>query len=111
MTTYIYRKLSANNATGLLIKSGTGVRVGWSIQNTANAVRYVKFYNKSTAPSVGTDTPVITLAIPANGAISFSHNEGINFSDGIGIGIVTGVADNDTTAPSANDVVANVFYQ
>lgn len=105
----IYRNISLV-ATGVNIKASAGQIYGWYLYNNASSVRYVKFYNKATAPTVGTDVPVLTLSLPANAAANVSFPSGVAFSLGIGIGATTGVADNDSGAPSANDVIVNVMY-
>jgi hypothetical protein len=106
----IYRSISLVTSPGICIKASAGQVYGWYIANNASSVRYVKFYNKATAPTVGTDTPVMTLAVPANAAANVAYPHGIAFATGIGIGATTGVADNDTTAPSANDVIVNINW-
>ena len=83
---------------------------GWYLANAAAAIRYVKLYNKATAPDQ-TDTPLLTILLPASSAANIIAPAGIDFTTGISIRATTGVADNDTGAPSANDVVANVFYR
>lgn len=98
-------------ATGVAVKATPGVLYGYYMFNNAAAVRYVKFYNKATAPTVGTDVPFLTIALPASSGANLSFNGGVLFKTGIGIGATTGVADNDTAAPTANDVVVNVFYK
>jgi hypothetical protein len=103
-----YRSLDCQPA-GVNIKSSAGEVAGWFISNQAGAVRYVKLYDKATAPS-SSDTPKLTIAIPANSAANVIAPAGIDFTAGIGIRGTTGVADNDTTAPTANDIIVNLFY-
>jgi hypothetical protein len=106
----IYRNLDTN-ATGTNVKGSAGQVYGWYICNNATAARFVKLYDKATAPTVGTDTPVMTLEIPASSAANVSFPFGIAFTNGIGIGATTGVADNNSGAPSSNDVVTNLLYK
>lgn len=97
--------------TGVLVKGGPGQVFGWYLYNAAASVRYVKLYDKATAPTVGTDTPLLTICLPANGGANvFLGPPGIQFTLGIGWGCVTAVADNSTAAPSTNDVIANLLY-
>jgi len=105
----IYRNIDLDE-TGKLISTGTHQLYGWYLFNLAATVRYVKIYNKATAPTVGTDTPVMTIPLVTGGGANVEYNIGIPFSLGLGIGATTGVADNDTGAPAANDVVVNIFY-
>jgi hypothetical protein len=111
----ISRTLSVANTTGTNPKGSAGQVYGFVITNTNAAARFVKLYNKATAPSVGSDTPVMTLAIPGNatgaGMVAAEFTSGIAFGTGIGMGITTGVADADTGAPAANEVVVNLFYK
>lgn len=105
----IYRNIDLDE-TGKSVKASAGQVYGWYLYNNAATTRYIKFYNKATAPTVGTDTPVLTIAIPAGSAANVEYNVGIAFDTGIGVGATTGVADNNTGAPDANDCVVNVFY-
>ena len=78
--------------------------------NAAAAVRYLKIYNKATAPTVGTDVPMLTIPLPAETAFHLVFSP-IYFSTGIGYGMVTAAADNSTAALTAADVVGlNVVY-
>jgi hypothetical protein len=105
----IYRNINLGTS-GVNIKASAGQVYGWFIANNASSARFVKFYNKATAPTVGTDTPVMTLEIPANASANVSFVQGIAFGTGIGIGATNLVADADTTAPSSNDLVVNILY-
>ncbi len=102
------RSLSAADTVGVVVKGGPGKLCGWFISNANAATRFVKFYNKATAPATnGSDTPLLTLAIPAGSAANVSFESGIAFTVGIGLRITTGVADNDTGAPAASEVIVN----
>lgn len=105
----IYKNLDIDES-GQNIKGSAGQVFGWYIFNAAAATRYVKLYNKASAPTVGTDTPVMTIPIPAGAAANVEFSLGIAFSLGIGIGAATGVADNSTGAPAANDCIVTIFY-
>ena len=104
-----YRNIDLDE-TGKLIKGSAGQVYGWFLYNNAATTRYVKFYNKATAPTVGTDTPVMTVPIPAGSGANVEYNVGIAFATGIGVGATATVADNSTSAPDANDVIVNIFY-
>lgn len=104
-----YRNINLGS-TGVNIKGSAGQVYGWIICNNATAPRFVKFYNKATAPTVGTDTPVMTIELPASSTGQYANSFGIAFATGIGIGATVLVADNDTTNTSTNDVVVNILY-
>lgn len=99
------------------VKGTAGVVYGMWVHNAATSTRFIKFYDATAASvTVGTTTPVITIAIPGNTSddVSGSFNVGglgIGFATAITVAATTAVADNDTGAPSANDVVVNIFYK
>lgn len=105
-----YRNLDLNE-TGVLVKGAPGQVFGYYLFNASAATVFIKLYNKATAPTVGTDTPVMTIGLPAGQAANNEWANGIQFPLGIGIGATTGVADNDTTGPGANELVANLLYK
>ena len=74
---------------------------------------YLKLYDG--APTVGTTTPKMVLAVPTPGStdgggftISF---HGVRFTTSIYAAATTGVAHTDTGAPAANALVANIEYR
>lgn len=83
---------------------------GWFIHNKNAATLYVKFYNKATAATVGTDTPKLTIPIPTGASANVEFTGGIEFALGISVGATTGVATADTGAPAANDCIVETFY-
>lgn len=98
------------------VKASAGTVYGILFSNLATSTRFLKFYNATAASvTVGTTTPVLTLALPGNatddisGVISFP--QGIAFSTAICAAATTGVADNDTGAPGANEVLVNILYK
>jgi hypothetical protein len=111
-TTTIFRLLSAATTNATSIKASAGVLYGWSIQNTNAAQRYVKLYNKASSPTVGTDTPVITLLIPGASAGAGNNLGGlaINFSTGIALATTVNPTDSDTTVVALDDLIINLFY-
>lgn len=107
------RVVSLATTNGANVKATAGrVYFGMAVNTTA-AVKYVKFYNKATTPTVGTDTPVLTIQIPANSSMSISDAVGVYglfCSAGIGYGITGAAADSDTTAVAAGDVILHFSY-
>lgn len=106
-----YRLLSAATTNGNNIKASAGQVYAFVLANTTATVKFVKLYNKATAPTVGTDTPVETYMVPASSNLVINLVVGGAFATGIGIGITALVADSDTTAVAANDVVVDLFYK
>jgi hypothetical protein len=110
-----HRLLSAaasTNATSVKASAGNVHKVFGTSANAA--ARYLKFYNKASAPTVGSDTPVLTFYIPPNtvngGVFSFDLDRQY-FSTGIAYAMTTAAADADTGALTAGDVIAfNITY-
>lgn len=103
---------SANSTNATAGKASAGDLHVISCQNTNAAVRYLKLYNKASAPTVGTDTPIMTIALTATSTFELSFpNGGLYFSTGIAYALTTGSADADTGAVGAGDILGlNVVY-
>lgn len=102
---------AAASVNATLVKNAAGDLFNIDGYNNNAAARFLKLYNKASAPTVGTDTPVRTMRLPPTAQYSFSFNPPLYFSTGIGFGISTAAADADTGALTAGDIVAqNVDY-
>lgn len=98
------------------VKASAGCVYGVWFSNLATSTRFLKLYNATAASvTVGTTTPVLTLALPGNASDDITGvialPQGIKFSTAICAAATTGVADNDTGAPGANEVLVNIFYK
>lgn len=94
---------ATTNATS--VKTSAGTLYNISASNINAAARYIKLYNKASAPTVGTDVPVLTMLIPAGSTID--HDFGLighRFSLGIALAITSGAADSDTGAVAVNEI-------
>lgn len=107
----ISRLLSAATTNATSAKGSAGQVFGWYLYNANAAVRFFKLYNKATAPTVGTDVPVLTIPIPPGSGANVEYSHGIAFATGIAYAITTGVADADTGAVAANEIVVNLLYK
>lgn len=105
------KTISAATTNATVVKASAGQIYTLYANNVNAAVRYLKLYNKATAPTVGTDVPVMTLAIPAGGVVNLSFFGGLAFSAGIAFALTTGVADADTAAVAASEHVVNIGYK
>ena len=102
---------SAATTNATLVKSTAGNLYALSVSNIGAAIRYVKLYNKATAPTVGTDIPVLTIAVPIGGTLVLNWGAmGMRFATGIGLAITAGAADADVAAVVAAEVKVNVSY-
>lgn len=107
----VKRLVSAAATVNPTIVKASGGRV-YKItgQNAAEAIKYIKLYNKATAPAE-TDTPVATFAVAASAPFTIDFDAGLYFSAGIGYRLTGANADADTTALTAADILSlNVFY-
>jgi hypothetical protein len=104
-----YRNLDLG-VTGQVIKVGHGEIFEYHLTNNAAAARFVKLYDKATAPT-GADTPIRTIQLAASAGITLSVPDGIEFLSGISIRGTVLIADNDASAPTANDIVVNIGYK
>ena len=109
----IHRLLVSAATTNATSVKATGGRIG-QIRgyNGAAASKFLKLYNKATAPTVGTDVPVLTFVLKANSEFVIDVSDlGICFSVGIAYALTGSVSDADTTAIAANDIVGlNILY-
>lgn len=70
--------------------------------NPTATATYLKVYNKASAPTVGTDVPVMTLPVPAGAFVSYvPGGQGKRFATGIAIAVTGAMIATDTTAAVA----------
>ena len=97
---------SAASGNPAFAKASAGDLKNISGQNGA-AITYVHFYNKATAPTLGTDTPVISFAIPANANFNIRlPDRGLYFGTGIAYAFTTDIATIPTTGAAAAAITA-----
>lgn len=99
---------ATTNATSVKATAGNIYTI--TLSNNGAAAAYFKLYNKATAPTVGTDTPVDVIPIPASGFVTVDSARGIRFATGIGFAITNLIADSDTTAVAAGQVKVHISY-
>jgi len=112
-----YKLISAASTNATSLKGSAGTIFGIQVYNSNASARFLKIYNKATAPTVGTDVPIKVIPIPGNSTanqwagtnipISF---QGLAFGTGIAFALTTGVADADTGAVAASEIVVNIDY-
>jgi hypothetical protein len=74
--------------------------------NTSGTAAYVKVYNKATAPTVGTDIPVITIPVAAGATVSQDFGQSLRFATGIALAVTGGIAASDTSSGPAGVQIA-----
>jgi hypothetical protein len=102
-----FRLVSAATTNATSVKAAAGALGFIYAINLNAAVRFLKLYNKASAPTVGTDTPIATLPIPASATgagFMLPIPGGVAFTTGIAYAVTTGYADADTAAVAAGEV-------
>lgn len=102
--------IGAATTNAKVVKASVGqveAFTGW-----ATTAAYLKLYDKATAPTVGTDVPVMTILLPANQPLNVSFaGIGLQMTNGIAIAITLNPADTDATAlAAAGTCGVDIFY-
>lgn len=111
-TPYTYVSAGSTNAT--LVKNAAGKVFSLFAGNTSSSPRWLKIFDKGSAPTVGSDTPVLNYLIPGNtSGAGFSKGlpQGVNFANGISFAITGGAALLDATAILATEVTFSATYK
>jgi PBP1b-binding outer membrane lipoprotein LpoB len=109
-TTFFLNSAATTNAT--LVKSSAGMLYYVMATNTSASTKFVRFYNLTTSPTVGTSTPILVYSIPANSSVSLPlPSMGLKFSTGISFAITGAAAYLDASAVAAGDVVLTYNFQ
>lgn len=99
---------ASDNATSL--KGSAGQVYGVHIFNNAAYPVYLKFVNKASAPTCGTDTNVAVYGVQAGTQRDFAQPEGLAFSTGIAYCLVKGITNADDTSVLVSDAVVGIDY-
>lgn len=106
-----YSLVSAASTNAAFVKSSAANVASLEVCNTSASPRYLKLFNKASAPVPGTDTPVKNIMIPPGQTISVAVGPfGWRFATGLGIAITANAAALDATAVAAGDVIVNISY-
>jgi hypothetical protein len=108
-TTFHVVSAATTNATS--IKASAGQVYGYSVYNANAAVRFVKLFNKASAPTLGTDVPARTIGIPPGAQVAETFENGLAYGTGIAIATTTGIADLDVAAVALSDLSINLDYK
>jgi|SRR5581483_1205327 len=100
---------ASTNATSTKASAGQVYHV--CLNNNTSYPVFLKLYNKATAPTVGTDTPVHVLKADSGISSCEATEEGYAFGTGIALALTKGIADTDNTAVALNDATVEVAYK
>lgn len=112
-TPFHYISAASANQDSQNVKASAGQVYSVNACNLNAAARYLKLYDKATAPT-SADTPVHTLMMPgasAGAGFVLSVPVGLVFASGIGFRLTTGIADNDANAVAAAEIAVNLGYK
>ncbi|WP_179505731.1 MULTISPECIES: hypothetical protein [unclassified Sphingomonas] len=108
-TTRLLSAAATTNATSVKTSMADLFRVRG--HNASASARYLKLYNKASAPTVGTDTPVATYCLPPSSPFEIAFDTPLYFSTGLGFALTGAAVDSDTTAIAAGDILClNIHY-
>lgn len=106
-----FRRIATADTNLAVVKASAGRVHGYAIANTSASVKFVKLYNKASAPVVASDVPLRTIMIPAGGIAAYHVGHGLaGFSAGIAIAATGAAADTDATALAAGDLLISIDY-
>ena len=102
-----FYKSSASSTNATSVKGSAGTLFSLTAVNLNAAVRYIRFYNLASAPTVGSSTMLFEMPIPASttgAGFSIDFGPGVDFSTGIAYALTTGAGQSDTGAVAANEI-------
>jgi hypothetical protein len=103
--------MSPVTPVGASIKGTAGRIMAINLQNSASAIRSVKFFN-ATSVTMGTTAATFEIDVPAGGSAQLNFDGGIGFATGImwAVTAAKGLTDNTTTSLALADVSGVVAY-
>lgn len=106
-----HHAISAATTNATNVKSTNGNINSLVVSNASASDKYFKLYNLTTAPTVGTSTPIMTILIPASRTVSVDCGPfGIRCSTGIAYALTGGIAVADTTAVGLSELAVSITY-
>ena len=91
-------------------KSTAGNLFEITASNPTATAAYLKLYNKASAPTVGTDVPVMTIPVAANSFVSYAPGgQGKRFTTGIAMAVTGAITAADTTSSVAGVQVHGTY--
>lgn len=103
--------VASTNATS--VKAAAAVLYQIVVNNLNAAARYLKIYDKASAPVVGTDVPVLTIALPPGQLVNIplAGDYGMALANGLAYALTAGIADTDVAAVAASEHAVNLLYK
>jgi hypothetical protein len=115
VATKAHFKSSTNSTNATSVKASAGTVFNMIIHNThggggGGSSITVRFYDKATAPTVGTDVPMIIIHVGSSTSKEVNFTSGITFTNGIAYALTAGDSLLDATAVDADGVQVYMGY-
>lgn len=105
-----YSLVTAATTNAALVITGSKALGEIAISNVTAAIIYVKLYNKATAPTPGTDIPIMTIKVPIGETVLQEFGQlGKRFTLGLGIAVTAGAAATDVAATVAGAQISLTY--
>lgn len=111
MSAMKYRLVSLASTNLQPVKNYGANLKGALLINTNAAARYVKLYDSTDQPVVGTTVPALTIMVPASGQLALTWADGVNFSHTMWMATTVNAIDSDATAVGAGDIISQLFLE
>jgi len=109
LTTF-HHAISAASTNATSVKGSAGSISSIVVSNNNAAMAVFKLFNKASAPSVGSDSPIASIMIPPNGTVVFAQPIYMRMSTGIAYALTTGMAVADTGAVALSQCSVHITY-
>jgi hypothetical protein len=111
-----FHLIAANSTNATSVKGSAATLMSCQTSNNSTTPAYLKIFNKASAPTLGTDTPVDTLIIPGPAAGGGGSNVvfgpgGLALGTGFALAVTNLIADADSTAVAAATYAINCQYE
>jgi hypothetical protein len=115
VATKAHFKSSANSTNATSVKASSGAVFNMIIHNThggggSGSSITIRFYDKATAPTVGTDVPIIIVHVGSGTSKEVNFTSGITFTNGIAYALTAGDSLLDATSVDADGVQVYIGY-
>lgn len=110
-TSSIFHRIATAGVNNVSIKGSPGLVTGYYICNIASTFRYVKLFDKASAPTMGVDVPEVVLGIPPLSAANIGFDSPLPFDLGIAMAATVEIDDLDATGVGFRDLAINFYYQ
>lgn len=108
-----FQRVSTADTNAASVKAAPGIITSIIASNVNADERYLKLYDKASAPTVGTDTPKHTIIIPGNaagGVVAIALVTPLRFELGIAMALTVEATVAGTTGVAASEIVVNLGY-